>query len=130
MKLPDAVIDKLRDKESPVTHSAVVEGGEMTIRYTCDGKAIGQTMFAYTPEAWFDWFRSMMEEMSPGTVADTKKIKLRLAESAGLPTLLNRVGRIRENAPHGVLSKRSQIIADNWTMTIPRLTRPRLMDPN
>jgi hypothetical protein len=77
MKLPDAVIEKLRDKESPVTHAAVVEAGEMTIRYTCDGKVIGQTMFAYTPEAWLDWFRSMMEEMSPGTIANTKKNKVK-----------------------------------------------------
>jgi hypothetical protein len=77
MRLPDAVIEKLRDRESPVTHAAVVEGGEMTIRYTCDGKAIGQTMFAYTPEAWFDWFRSMMEEMRPSAVADTKKDKIK-----------------------------------------------------
>jgi hypothetical protein len=45
MKLPDAVIDKLQDGESPVTHAAIVEGGKMIIRYTCDGKAIGQTMF-------------------------------------------------------------------------------------
>jgi hypothetical protein len=93
MKLPDAVIDKLRDKESPVTHSAVVEGGEMTIRYTCDGKAIGQTMFAYTPEAWFDWFRSMMEEMSPGTVADTKKNKGK-ARGKRPPTRASRSSRL------------------------------------
>jgi hypothetical protein len=32
MKLPAAVIEKLRDKESPVTHAAVFEGGEMTNR--------------------------------------------------------------------------------------------------
>jgi hypothetical protein len=50
MKLPDAVIDKLQDGESPVTHAAIIEGGEMIIRYTCDGKVIGQTMFHYTPE--------------------------------------------------------------------------------
>jgi len=73
MKLPDAVIEKLRDKESPVTHAAVFESGDMAIRYTCDGKAIGQTMFAYTPEAWVDWFRSIMEEMNPTAVAGTKK---------------------------------------------------------
>jgi hypothetical protein len=78
MKLPDAVIEKLRDNESPVTHAAVVEGGDMIIRYTCGGKAIGQSMFAYTPEAWFDWFRSMMQEMSPGTVAATTKNKGKL----------------------------------------------------
>jgi hypothetical protein len=77
MKLPDAVIEKLRDNESPVTHAAALEGGDMTISYTCDGKAIGHTMFAYTPEAWLDWFRSMMEEMSPGTVAGTKKVRAR-----------------------------------------------------
>jgi hypothetical protein len=32
MKLPDAVIDELRDGESPVTHAVIVEGGEMIIR--------------------------------------------------------------------------------------------------
>ncbi len=73
MKLPDAVVEKLKDKDAPVTHAAVIEGSDMVIRYTCDGKAIGQTMFPYTPEAWIDWFRSMMEEMSPGILADTKK---------------------------------------------------------
>ena len=50
MKLPDAVVDKLRDKESPVTHATIIDGGEMIIRYTYDGKAIGQTMFHYTRE--------------------------------------------------------------------------------
>jgi hypothetical protein len=50
MKLPDAVIDKLKDGESPVTHAAIMEGVEMIIRYTCDGKVIGQTMFHYTPQ--------------------------------------------------------------------------------
>ena len=59
MKLPDVVIDKLQDGESPVTHAAIIEGGEMIIRYTCDGKVIGQTMFHYTPETYVDWFRSM-----------------------------------------------------------------------
>jgi hypothetical protein len=78
MKLPDAVIDKLRDGESPVTHAAIVEGGEMIIRYTCDGKAIGQTMFHYTPEAHLDWLRSMMKEMNPGTDGGTKKNKVKV----------------------------------------------------
>jgi hypothetical protein len=73
MKLPDAVVEKLRDKESPVTHAAIIEDGEMIIRYSCDGKAIGQTMFAYTPEAWIDWFRAMMEEMNPEMLSDAKK---------------------------------------------------------
>lgn len=73
MKLPDAVVEKLRDKESPVTHAAVIDGSDMIIHYTCDGKAIGQTMFPYTPEAWIDWFRSMMEEMGFGKLADKKE---------------------------------------------------------
>jgi len=30
-------------------------------------------MFDYTPEADLDWFRSMMEEMNPGTEAGMKK---------------------------------------------------------
>jgi len=76
MKLPDAVTEKLREKDPPVTHAAFIEDGEVIIRYTCDGKAIGQTMFPYTPKAWIDWFRSMMEEMSPGILADTKKKKV------------------------------------------------------
>jgi hypothetical protein len=78
MKLPDAVIEKLRDNDSPVTHAAALEGGHITISYTCDGKAIGHTTFVYTPEAWLDWFRSMMEEMSPETVVGTKKVKARV----------------------------------------------------
>lgn len=78
MKLPDAVIEKLREKEPPVTHAVIFEDGDMIIRYNCDGQAIGQTMFSYTPEAWIDWFHSMMEEMSPGMLADTKeKVKPR-----------------------------------------------------
>jgi|ERR1051325_7352668 hypothetical protein len=73
MKLPDAVIEKMQDKDSPVTHAAVIEGSDMIIRYRCDGKAIGQTMFPYTPEAWIDWFRSMMEKMSPEILAERKE---------------------------------------------------------
>jgi hypothetical protein len=84
MKLPDAVIDKLRDGESPVTHAAIVEGDEMIIRYTCDGKAIGQTMFHYTPERYVDWFRSMMKEMNPGTGGSTKKNKVKVREKRPL----------------------------------------------
>ena len=33
MKLPDAVIDKLQDGKSPVTHAAIIEGVDMIIRY-------------------------------------------------------------------------------------------------
>ena len=78
MKLPDAVFDKLQDRESPVTHAAIIEDGEMIIRYTCDGKAIGQTMFHYAPETYMDWFRSMMDEMNPETGgAKNNKVKLR-----------------------------------------------------
>jgi hypothetical protein len=80
MKLPDAVIDKLQDGESPVTHTAIVEGAEMIIRYTCAGKAIGQTMFHYTPETHMDWFRSMMQEMGPGTSDNIKKNKVKIRE--------------------------------------------------
>ena len=79
MKLPDAVVDKLQGGESPVTHAVIVEDGEMIIRYTCDGKAIGQTMFHYTPETCVDWFRSMMKVMDPETGGSRKgnKIKVR-----------------------------------------------------
>jgi len=77
MKLPDAVIDKLQDGELPVTHAAIIEGDDMTIRYRCDGKAIGQTMFHYTLETHVDWFRSMMNEMDPGTAGSTKKNKVK-----------------------------------------------------
>lgn len=80
MKLPDAVIDKLQDGESPVTHAAVIEGGDMIIRYTCDGKVIGQTMFPYTPETYVDWFRSIVNEMNTGTGDSTKKKKVKIRE--------------------------------------------------
>ena len=78
MKLPDAVIDKLLDGESTVTHAAIIEGVDMIIRYTCDGKVIGQTMFHYTPETYVDWFRSMINEMNPGKGGSTKKNKVKL----------------------------------------------------
>ena len=78
MKLPDAVIDKLQDGESPVTHAAFIEGVEMIIRYIWDGKVIGQTMFHYTPETYLDWFRSMMNEMNPGKGSSTTKNKVKL----------------------------------------------------
>lgn len=58
-----------------MTPAAVIEGDKMAIRYTCNGKAIGQTMFDYTPEAYLDWFRSMIGEMNPATEAGTKKNK-------------------------------------------------------
>lgn len=80
MKLPDAVIEKLRDRESPVTHAAIIEDGEMIIRYTCYGKAIGQTMFHYTPETYVDWFHSMMNEMDAGKGGSMKKNKVKLRE--------------------------------------------------
>jgi hypothetical protein len=79
MKLPDAVVDKLQEGESPVTHAAFIEGVEMIIRYTCDEKVIGQTMFHYTPETYLDWFRSVMNEMNPtkGVNTKTNKVKVR-----------------------------------------------------
>jgi hypothetical protein len=77
MKLPDAVVDKLQDGESAVTHAAIIEGVDMIIRYTCEGKVIGQTMFHYTPETHVDWFRSMMNEMDPGTGGSAKKNKVK-----------------------------------------------------
>ena len=80
MKLPDAVIDKLQDGESPVTHAAVIEGGDMIIRYTCDGKVIGQTMFQYTPETYVDWLRSILNEMNTGRGDSTKKKKVKIRE--------------------------------------------------
>ena len=80
MKLPDAVVDKLQDGQSPVTHAAVIEGGDMIIRYTCDGKVIGQTMFQYTPETYVDWFRSMMNEMNPGKGGSPKQNKVKVRE--------------------------------------------------
>ena len=78
MKLPDAVIDKLQDGESPVTHAAMIEGDDMFIRYTCDGKSIGQTMFHYTRETYVDWFRSVMNEMNPAKGGSTKKNKVKV----------------------------------------------------
>jgi hypothetical protein len=104
MKLPDAVIDKLRDGESPVTHAAIIEGVEMIIRYTCDGKVIGQTMFHYSPETYLDWFRSMMNEMNPGKDASTKKNKVKVhkkrphARASGSHRAHSRSGESRRHA--------------------------------
>jgi hypothetical protein len=85
MKLPDAVIDKLQDGESPVTHAAIIEGVEMIIRYNCDGKVIGQTMFHYTPETYLDWFRSMMNEMNLRTGGSVKKNEVKVREKRTPP---------------------------------------------
>jgi hypothetical protein len=93
MKLPDAVIDKLQDGESPVTHAAIIEGGDIIIRYTCDGKVIGQTMFHYTPETYVDWFRSMINEMDPGKGGSTKKNKVKLRKKR-LPARASRSHRV------------------------------------
>jgi len=92
MKLPDAVVDKLQDEESPVTHAAMIEGDDMFIRYTCDGKAIGQTMFHYTRETYVDWFRSMMNEMNPETDGTTKQNK---AKARKKPTPSRRASQPR-----------------------------------
>jgi hypothetical protein len=56
----------------------MIEGDDMFIRYTCDGKAIGQTMFHYTRETYVDWFRSMMNEMNPETGGSTKQNKTKV----------------------------------------------------
>ena len=45
MKLPDAVVDKLQDGESPVTHAAMIEGDDMFIRYTAMGKQLARQCF-------------------------------------------------------------------------------------
>jgi len=104
MKLPEAVVDKLQDGESPVMHAAIIEGIEMIIRYTCDGKAIGQTMFHYTPETYVDWFRSMMKEMDPRTGGSTTKNKVKLREKRP-PARASRSHRAhsrkRESRPRG-----------------------------
>jgi hypothetical protein len=92
VKLPDAVVDKLQEGESPVTHAAIIEGVDMIIRYTCDGKVIGQTMFPYAPETYVDWFRSMMNEVNRRTSGSTKKdkVKLRKKRPAGPASELHR----------------------------------------
>jgi hypothetical protein len=104
MKLPDAVVDKLRDEESPVTHAAMIEGDDMFIRYTCDGKAIGQTMFHYTRETYVDWFRSMMDEMNPETGGSTKQDKAKVPKKR-TPRRASRSrrpgSRKRESRRHG-----------------------------
>ena len=99
MKLPDAVIDKLQDGESPVTHAALIEGVEMFIRYIWDGKVIGQTMFHYTRETYVDWFRSMMNEMNPGKGSSTKKNKVKLRKKR--PTA-------RASRSHGAHSRKRE----------------------
>jgi hypothetical protein len=93
MKLPDAVIDKLQDGGSPVTHAAIIEAGDIIIRYTCDGKVIGQTMFHYTPETYVDWFRSMINEMDPGKSGSTKENKVKLRKKR-LPARASRSHRV------------------------------------
>ena len=52
----------------------------MIIRYTCDGKVIGQMMFHYRPETYVDWFRSMINEMDPGKSSSMKKNKVKVRE--------------------------------------------------
>jgi len=101
MKLPDAVIDKLQG-ESPVTHAAMIEDVHMIIRYTCDGKVIGQTMFPYAPETYVDWFRSMMNEMNPRTSGSTKetKVKLRKKRPAARASRLHRAHSRKRKSPH------------------------------
>jgi len=104
MKLPDAVINKLQDGESPVSHAAIIEGVDMIIRYTCDGKVIGQTMFHYTPETYVDWFRSMINEMDPGKGGSTKKneVKLRKKRPPARASRSHRVhSRKRESRRRG-----------------------------
>ena len=105
MKLPDAVIDKLQDGESPVTHAAMIEGDDMFIRYTCDGKAIGQTMFHYTRETYVDWFRSMMNEMNPETGGSTKQNKAKVVKNERRVVPLSHVDRVLENVNHGVTAE-------------------------
>jgi hypothetical protein len=65
MNLPDEVETKLRDREAIVLpRVAPVKRGRMIIHYHCDGKAIGETTFAYAPETYADWFHSMAEAVS------------------------------------------------------------------
>ena len=65
MKLPDMGKIKLRDCEAIVLpRTAPIKKGRMIIHYHCDGKPIGETTFAYTPEAYAGWFRSMAEGIS------------------------------------------------------------------
>ena len=85
-----------------MTHAAIIDGVEMIIRYTCDGKVIGQTMFHYTPETYLDWFRSVMDEMNPGKGGSPKKIKLRFAKSVRPLVALGHIKRVLENVHHGV----------------------------
>jgi hypothetical protein len=65
MNLPDEVGTKLRDREAIlIPRVAPVKKGQMIIHYHCDGKAIGETAFTYTPEAYADWFRYMADRVS------------------------------------------------------------------
>jgi hypothetical protein len=65
-------------------------------------------MFHYTPETYFDWFRSMMKEMNPGTDGGTRKIKLRFAKSARLLGSLGHIDRILENVNQSIACERSK----------------------
>lgn len=74
MKLPEMVETKLRDPEAIVLpRTAPVRKGRMTIHYHCEGKPIGETIFAYTPEAYADWFRSMADCVSHAAEAVKQK---------------------------------------------------------
>lgn len=65
MNLPDEVETKLRGREAIVLPRVTsVKKGQMIIHYHCDGKAIGETTFTYTPETYADWFRSMADRVS------------------------------------------------------------------
>jgi len=65
MNLPDEVETKLQEREAIVLpRVALVKTGRMIIHYHCDGKAIGETTFTYTPEAYADWFCSMADPVS------------------------------------------------------------------
>jgi len=124
MKLPDAVINKLQDGESPVSHAAIIEGVDMIIRYTCDGKVIGQTMFHYTPETYVDWFRSMINEMDPGKGGSTKKNES-FAKSARPLVPLGHIGCILGNVNHGVAGETCVAIRRSQSNTATNQTAAR-----
>jgi hypothetical protein len=77
MKLPDAVLEKLRlekqDPDSVTIGVPSVKDGIVNIEYFHQGQLIGSVSFRDTPENMNDWYRTMVEAMNPGTDAGAKK---------------------------------------------------------
>jgi hypothetical protein len=60
----------LQDPEALVLPRVVpVKNGRMTIHYHCEGRPVGETTFAYSPETYAEWFRSMAKALGEATAS-------------------------------------------------------------